>query len=215
MAEKQKILEKLTNSIIDYNKDSAVAAAKEAIEAKVDPLEAIEKGLALGMKEVGDRFSRYEYPLPFVILASEAMTAGVDYLTQFIAKDQIPAPLGTYVLGIAAGDIHEIGAKIIKAFLEISGFRVIYLGSDTSVDKFIETAEREKADIIGVSALMTNTMIQQKFLIETLKKRGLREKYKVMVGGAPVTGEWAEEIAADGFALDAAICLDRAKELLK
>jgi len=213
--EKQKILKKLTNAIVAYDKAAAIAAAKAAIGAKIEPVEAIEKGFALGLKEVGDRFARYEYPLPFVILASEAMTAGVDYLTSFLPKDKIPKPVGTYVLGVVAGDIHEIGSKIIKAFLEISGFKVIYLGPDTSVDKFIETAERENANIIGASALMTNTMIQQKFLIDTLKKRGLREKYKVMVGGAPVTDEWAEEIAADATALDAAMALEKAKELLK
>lgn len=215
MAEKEKIFEKLTKAVVTYDVDKALAAAKEAIEAKVNPLEAIQKGLAPGIKEVGDLFEKGEYFLPFVMLAADAMTAATDYLKGFIPKEQVPKPVGTYVIGVVHGDIHDIGSKIVATILEASGFKVYHIGRDLPVEKFIEEAEKVGANIIGASTLMTSTMIEQKFLVQEIEKRGLRRKYKVMIGGGPITASWCEEIGADAYAADAMSALEEAKRIMK
>jgi corrinoid protein of di/trimethylamine methyltransferase len=215
MVEKEKIFEKLAKAIVAYDTDKALAAAKEAIEAKIDPLEAIQKGLAPGIKEVGDLFEKGEYALPFVMLSADAMEAATTYLKGYIPKDKIPAPLGTYVIGVVQGDIHDIGSKIVGTILESSGFKVYHIGRDIPLEKFIEEAEKVGADIIGASTLMTTTMIEQKFLVQEIEKRGLRRKYKVMIGGGPITASWCEEIGADAYAADAVSALEEAKRIMK
>ncbi len=214
MSEKEKIFNKLTEAIVDYDTDKVLAVAKEAVEAKVNPLDAIQRGLAVGIKEAGDRFEKGEYALPFLMLAADAMEAATNYLKTYIPKDQVPKPIGTYVLGVVQGDIHDIGSKIVATILEASGFKVYYIGRDISPEKFIEEAEKVGADIIGASTLMTSTMIEQKFLISAMVKRGSREKYKVMVGGGPVTASWCEEIGADAYASDAVLAVVEAKKLM-
>jgi 5-methyltetrahydrofolate--homocysteine methyltransferase len=215
MSEKEQILKKLAQAIIDYDKEAALAAAKEAVETGVNPVETIENGLSVGLKEVGERFSRAEYPLPFMMLAADAMTTCVDYLRGFIAKEDMPKPIGTYVIGTVAGDIHDIGVKIVAPLLEVAGFKVHDIGVDVSVEKFIEAAEKVGADIIGVSSFLTSTMLELRRLVKALERRGLREKYKIMVGGGAVSEAWCEEAGADAYAPDATSAATKAKGLIE
>lgn len=213
MASKGVLLKMLADAVLNYNPEVALSAAKEAIENGVDPLEAIEHGLSVGMREVGVLFARAEYPLPYVMLAADAMNAAMEYFKGFIPKDRMPKPVATIVLATVAGDIHDIGAKIVAAVFEAAGFKVYFLGRDIPNDQIIKEAERVEADIIGLSSFMTSTMFEQKLLINALEKRGLRHKYKVMVGGGPISDAWCEEISADGYAPDAISALEKAKRI--
>jgi corrinoid protein of di/trimethylamine methyltransferase len=211
---KAEILEKLSKAVIEFNKDAALAAAKEAYEAGLDPIEAIEKGLTPGIREVGDRFARYEYPLPYVILAAEAMQAAIDYLLPKIPKEKKPKPLGKIVIGTAYGDIHSIGKNLVRTMLNVSGFECYDLGEEVPTENFINKAEEVKADIIAVGALMTSSMSYQKALIDTLVERGLRDKYKVLVGGTPMTEDFCRAIKADDWGADAGDAVRKAKKLV-
>jgi corrinoid protein of di/trimethylamine methyltransferase len=188
--------------------------AKEALEEGVDPTEAIEKGLAEGMKEVGRRFEKLEVYLPEVIISADAMTAGVEIFRQHLLARGGETPKKTVLLGTIQGDVHDIGKNIVKIMLESNGFKVYDLGRDVPVFDFIEKVKELSPDIIGVSALMTTTMVYMPKLIEALKEEKLREKVKVMVGGAPVLPEWAKKIGADGYGESAMEAVRVAKRLV-
>jgi len=213
--EKTEIFECLAKAIVDHDPDETLKISREGIKQGVDPVEMIQKGLSTGMKRVSELFERAEYPLPFVLLAAKAMTLAIDQLKPHILKGRAPKPIGKIVLSVVKGDIHELGAKILKPLLETAGFEVHYVGVDVPAETIIEEAERLEADIIALSAFMVTTMIEQDLLIRALKKKGLREKYKVMVGGGPVSDLWCEKIGADGYAPDAISAVEKAKELMK
>jgi trimethylamine corrinoid protein len=203
LSSEKEILERLRQSVIDYDADAAKRLALEAVKAGVPLQKALDEGLAKGVKEVGERFERMEVFLPQLFLAGEAMEAGTKVLEEEIHKRGMTiATKGTVVIGTVQGDIHDIGKNIIAAFFKAGGFRVIDLGKDVPVGKFIESAEAEKADVVALSALISTTKIEQREFIEELKRRGLREKFIVMVGGAPITDEWSYAIGADGYAKD-------------
>jgi trimethylamine corrinoid protein len=193
------IYAKLRDAVVSYDVDAVVKYSNEVIAKGLDPLEAIEKGLAAGARIVGDKFDRLEIYLAELIMAADAIKAGLDVLLPAIPKGGAPRR-GVVVIGTAQGDIHEIGKNIVAALLRAYGFDVYDLGVDVPPLRFIEKAEEVKADIIAISALMTSTIIGQRDVIEYLKALGKRDKYIVMVGGGPVTREWAEEIGADGWA---------------
>jgi trimethylamine corrinoid protein len=193
------IYAKLRDAVVSYDVDAVVKYSNEVIAKGLDPLEAIEKGLAAGARIVGDKFDRLEIYLAELIMAADAIKAGLDVLLPAIPKGGTPRR-GVVVIGTAQGDIHEIGKNIVAALLRAYGFDVYDLGVDVPPLRFIEKAEEVKADIIAISALMTSTIIGQRDVIEYLKALGKRDKYIVMVGGGPVTREWAEEIGADGWA---------------
>jgi len=193
------IYAKLRDAVVSYDVDAVVKYSNEVIAKGLDPLEAIEKGLAVGARIVGDKFDRLEIYLAELIMAADAIKAGLDVLLPAIPKGETPRR-GVVVIGTAQGDIHEIGKNIVAALLRAYGFDVYDLGVDVPPLRFIEKAEEVKADIIAISALMTSTIIGQRDVIEYLKALGKRDKYIVMVGGGPVTREWAEEIGADGWA---------------
>ncbi|MEM1545598.1 MAG: corrinoid protein [Candidatus Methanomethylicia archaeon] len=190
---------KLRDAVVSYDVDAVVKYANEVIAKGLDPLEAIEKGLAVGARIIGDKFDRLEIYLAELIMAADAIKAGLDILLPAIPKGVV-SRRGVVVIGTAQGDIHEIGKNIVAALLKAYGFDVYDLGVDVPPLRFIEKAEEVKADIIAISALMTSTIIGQRDVIEYLKALGKRDKYIVMVGGGPVTREWAEEIGADGWA---------------
>jgi len=216
MAEKDKILEKLAKAVVDRDEKAAMAAVKEAIDAKVDPVEAITKGLSAGIKQVGEQFGKGELPIPFVMLSGQVLGKASEELQKHVPKGQMPKPLATMVIGTVSGDIHNLGTSIVTAVFNAAGFRMYNLGVDQPVENFINKAEEVKADIIGASALMSNTLLQQKFLVDTLKERGLRDKYIYMVGGGAFPGEeWCNEIGADGYATDVSIALEKAKKLIE
>jgi corrinoid protein of di/trimethylamine methyltransferase len=214
MVTKAEVLEMLTKAIIDYDEEKAVEAAKLAVEAKLEIMEAIEKGLSVGIKEVGDRFGRFEYPLPYVIMAANAMTAAVNYLKERYPKDKLPKPKGKVVIGTAFGDIHSIGKNLIADMLRTDGFEVYDLGEEIPTENYVNKAEEVGADIVAMGALMTSSMSYQKALVDTLIERGLKSKYKVLVGGTPMTDDFCKRIKADAWGADCGDAIKKARMLV-
>jgi corrinoid protein of di/trimethylamine methyltransferase len=208
------ILARLCNAVVSGDVDAVTGAAKEAIEKRVDPVKAIENGLSKGAKIIGDKFERLEIFLPELLVAAEAMRTGLEILLAEIPKDKTVRK-GTVVCGTVKGDVHEIGKRIVAALLQANGFEVHDLGADVPSSKFIEEAGKVRADIIGLSALMSSTLGAQKDVIDYLKAVGEKEKYIVMVGGGPTTQEWADQIGADGYAKTAPEAVKLALELVK
>jgi corrinoid protein of di/trimethylamine methyltransferase len=205
----------MKHSIIDGDEEAAAAVARQALAAGVDPLEAINAGYVAGMSYVGEQFSAGEMFLPDMMLAAEAMKAAVSVLEpEMTRRGTHRTMLGKVVLGTVKGDIHEIGKNLVATMLSASGFEVYDLGVDVPFEKFVEKAREVDADIVGVSALLTTTMTGQRTVIELLAKAGLRQKVKVIVGGAPVTRSWAQEIGADGMSEDAMGAVTLAKKLM-
>jgi trimethylamine corrinoid protein len=201
MADRDRILADMRRSIESYSSESAAAAAVQAVEAKIDLLEAVEKGFAEPIRELGEAFDRMEIYLPQLMLASEAMKSGMAVLEDAIrAGGGEIKTKGVVVIGTVQGDIHDIGKTVVAAMLQANGYSVHDLGVDVSASKFIELAERHKADVVGMSALLSTTMLYQRDVIELLNSKGLKDSYYTIVGGAPVTQAWADEIGADGYA---------------
>jgi len=210
--EKEQLIKEAAKSIIDADKAKAKELAKSAIAAGMDPLEVIDEGFSVGIAKVGDLFGRGELFLPELILSAEAMKVATDILNA--ALPQGAKKRGKVVMGTAQGDIHDIGKSMVVSFLQANGFEVYDVGRDVETQKFIDKAQEVDADIIGMSALLTTTMSGQKTLIEELKKAGLRDRFKVMVGGAPATQRWADRIGADAYGVDAADAAEKAMKLL-
>ena len=204
MADAERIYEAMRKSIEEYDSDAAVAAANEAVAAGLDLLEAVEKGFANPIRELGEAFDRMEIFLPELTLGADAMKAGVSVIEKAL-NDQ-GAKLntkGTVVVGTVEGDIHDIGKSVVATLLQANGYEVYDLGVEVPATRIIEAAQSHDANIIALSALLSTTMLYQRDVIELLKNKGTRDKYFVIVGGAPVTQAWADEIGADGFAHDA------------
>ncbi|UCH71295.1 MAG: corrinoid protein [Candidatus Bathyarchaeota archaeon] len=195
----EELLNKLSEAVVACDRDAVVKAAHEAIEKGLDPVKAIERGLSKGAIIVGEKFDKLEIFLTDLMMAAEAMQAGLDTLLPLISEEKV-LKKGTVVSGTVKGDIHDIGKNILVALFSANGFDVHDMGVDVSTSKFIEEAEKVGADIIALSALMSSTIGGQKDVIDYLRETGKREKFIVMVGGGPTTLEWAEEIGADGYA---------------
>lgn len=210
------ILEEMASAVIKRDVGACVDLANQIINEGIDPLEAIQEGFAKGMETVGHNFESGEFYLPEMILAAKAMNAGVDVLNPVIASKSLGKvqDKGKVVLATVQGDMHDIGKNILKLIMSTSGFEVIDLGKDVKVDTIISEAKDQKADIIGLSALMTTTMGYMPTLIQELTEMGIRQDFKVMIGGAPVTEEWANEIGSDGYAKDAVEAVQVAKAIL-
>jgi len=206
---------KMAQSIIDGDSDVAVALANQAVAAGLDPLDAISKGYVIGVNTVGDAFSRGDAFLPELVMAGEAMKAAIAVLEPEMAKRGTHRQiLGKVVLATVEGDIHEIGKTLVGTMLSASGFQVYDLGVDVSSAKILAKVKEVDADLVGLSALLTTTMVKQREVIDVLDKEGLRRKVKVMVGGAPVTREWVQKIEADGYSEDAIGAVAVAKQLV-
>lgn len=211
---KEELFKKLSEAVIAANSQAVVDAAKQVVEKGIDPVEAIENGLSKGAITVGEKFDKMEIFLTGLMMAADAMKAGMDVLLPHISKEKI-VKKGTVVSGTVKGDIHDIGKNILVALLRANGFDVYDLGVDVSTSKFIEEAEKVKAEIITLSALMSSTIGGQKDVIDYLKETGKRENFIVMVGGGPTTREWVEEIGADGWAETATEAVKLASELIE
>jgi len=207
--------QEIADSIVNLEDEKAIDLANQAIINNYDLLLVIEKGFAAGLRRVGDLFDEGEYYLPELMLGASIVQDSLKILTKHIKNDQQRAMLGTVVMATIEGDIHSIGKNIVSILLGVNGFKVYDLGADVKIDKIIEEAENCQADIIGVSALLTTTMVGQKLLIERLKERGIRNKFKVILGGAPVNREWVENCQADGFASTAIEAVSILKEWMK
>lgn len=209
------LLQKMTQSIIDGDIETAVVLANEVITAGLDPLEAINNGFVVGINQVGEQFSCGNAFLPELVMAGEAMKAAVNALEPEMKKrGSQRMMLGKVVLATVEGDIHEIGKSLVGTMLSASGFQVYDLGVDVPAQEIIAKVKEMEADLVGLSALLTTTMVKQKEVIDELEKEGLRKKVKVMVGGAPVTRDWVQKIAADGFSEDAIGAVNAAKQLI-
>ena len=206
----------MRKSIIDGAPDTAAGLAERALGDGVPPLDAINNGYVAGMHDVGEQFARGQMFLPDMMASAEAMRAALAVLEPELTRLGTERPMaGVVVLGTTKGDIHEIGKILVGTMLTAHGFRVHDLGVDVPGEKFAAKAKETGADIVGVSALLTTTMRNQKDVIESLEKAGLRSRVKVMVGGAPVTRAWASEIGADGYAKDAMSAVILARELME
>ena len=208
------LYEKLRQSVIEGEPEDAEQLAKQALEDGLDPLTCINEGLTKGIQRVGELFASGEYFLPELIIGAEAMKKALAILEPAMVGDQSREVVGTVVLGTVEGDMHEIGKTLVGTMLTANGYKVIDLGVDLSADKFIAAIKENKAEIVGASALLTTTMLQQGKIVEALKAEGLADQVKVMVGGAPVTESFASEIGADGYAEDAISAVDLAFRLI-
>jgi corrinoid protein of di/trimethylamine methyltransferase len=205
----------MAQCIIDGDSDVSADLARKAIEINMHPLDAITKGFVIGVNYIGDQFGKGEAFLPELVMAGEAMKAAVAVLEPELLKlGEAREMLGRVVLATVEGDIHEIGKTLVGTMLSASGFEVFDLGVDQSADKIIGKALEVDAQIIGMSALLTTTMVRQREVIEELDKEGLRPRIKVMVGGAPITRDWVEKIKADGYSEDAIGAVKIAKDLV-
>lgn len=210
------ILEKISISIVDLNRDLAIKTVQEALGKGLEPLEIIEHGLSSGMRSIGDKFQKLEVFLPELMLGAKIFTEAMKLIEPIITKKGIEREIeGRVVIGTVKGDVHNIGKDIVQMLLKIAGFEVHDLGVDVEISKFIEKAREVKADIIGLSSLLTSTMPIQKDFIDILKERGERDTYLVMVGGGPVTQKWADEIGADGYADNAEEAVRLASNLMQ
>ena len=209
------LFESMKQSIIDGDPDRAKELSLRVLAEGIPPLDAINRGFVLGLNVVGEQFEQGEMFLPDLVLAGEAMKAATAILEPEIQKaGATRETLGKVVLGTVKGDIHEIGKTLVGTMLSASGFEVFDLGVDVPFEKFAVKAMELNADIVGVSALLTTTMTGQKGVVEALERHGLRPRVKIMVGGAPVTQSWANEIGADGCGKDALAAVALAKSLL-
>jgi len=209
----KEIFKKLQEAVIEGEEDVAVAAAKEAVAAGVDASEAIVEGLAKGMETVGRYFEEQRYFLTEVILSSYAFQAGVKVLKSHI-KVEAESP-GILVLGTVLGDTHDIGKNIVGIMFGAAGYEVHDLGRDVAPEAFVQKVRETKANILGLSALMTTSMDSMKSVIKLLKDEGLRDSVKVIIGGAPVSNRYAQQIGADGYATNAVHAIRVAKDLLE
>ena len=213
--EKEQILENLATSIVEGDEDMALENTRAALEMQMDPLETVEQGLSKGMAVIGEQFESGEVFLPELLMAANAFKAAMEILKpELEAQNKQTTQIGTVLIGTVKGDLHNIGKDIVSIVLETNGINVVDIGIDNNALNFIQEAEKAQADIIALSCLMTTTMPAQKEVIETLEEMDLRDKYFILVGGGPVTQEWADEIRADGYGKSAIHAPALVKELM-
>lgn len=205
--------EDLAAAVLKGEDEQVKALTQGLIDSGKDLLEIINQGLIAGMDVVGARFKKGEMFVPEVLMAARAMSVGINLVKPHIAETDIPS-LGKVLVGTVKGDLHDIGKNLLAMMMEGAGFTVVNLGVDIAPEKFVEAAKEQKADMIAMSALLTTTMLAMKDTIELFKEEGIRDKVRIIIGGAPISQEYADEIGADGFAPDAATACDLAKGLL-
>ncbi|NOR53215.1 MAG: cobalamin-binding protein, partial [Candidatus Aminicenantes bacterium] len=195
------------------NSDSVEALVKKALSQDMSAEEILNGGLVDGMNTMSEKFKNNEIFIPEVLISARAMSSGLEILNPLLAEANVISK-GKVVIGTVKGDLHDIGKNIVAMLLQGAGFDVVDLGADVPLEKFVEFVRKERADVVGMSALLTTTMISMKEIIEALRNAGLRENVKVIIGGAPVTESYAAQIQADGYAPDAASAVDLTKRLL-
>ncbi len=209
-----KIYQEAIKAIVEGDLDKATELAKRGLEEGIDPLELMTNGFIPGINEVGEQFGSGKLFIPGLVKSADAMEKATAIINKAIPREKETVS-GRIVIGTVEGDMHDIGKTIVVSLLRANGFDVLDLGRDVPPERFIEEAEKFNADIIGSSTLLTTTMPVQKELEEELRKAGLKDKYKTIVGGAPVTRRWAKRIGADAFAQDAGDGVKKVKQLLK
>jgi corrinoid protein of di/trimethylamine methyltransferase len=210
------LIRDIAEAVDDLDEDEVSELTQQAIDEGKNPLEILQEGLTNGVKTVGDKFGRGEVFLPELAMAADAMKAGVQHVEPLLEEMEIAEEdeAGLFVIGTVDEDIHNIGKNILVTMLKANGFDVVDLGVEVPNEQFAEAVEEHDPDILGMSALMTMTMDHQGEVVELLEEEGLREDVKIMVGGAPTSPEWRDEIGADGYGDNADAAVKRAKELL-
>jgi 5-methyltetrahydrofolate--homocysteine methyltransferase len=209
------IREPMAEAIRTGEQEEAAALAQQAVDAGTHPQEIFDSCVVPVLKDVGDRFGRLEIFLPEMILAGDAAKAVMNVLEPVMQELQAGSmALGKVVIGTAAGDVHDIGKNMVAAMLEVNGFEVINLGTDVSPQDFLKTARSEDVDIIAISSLLTTSLPYMKDVLAVLQETGEKENYLVMLGGGPVTADWATEVGADGYGKDAAAAVTAARDLV-
>ncbi len=208
------ILEEISEFLQKGKRKNVKALIEQALEEGIDPKMILKEGLMSGMSIIGGKFKREEVFVPDVMMAARAMNVGLSILEPKLVEAG-NEPIGRVVIGTVQGDLHDIGKNLTAMLLKGAGFEIYDMGVDVSAEAFLEKAEEVNADIIGLSALLSTTMLQMKEVIDLLKEKNLRDKYIVMIGGAPITNEFAEEIGADYYTPDAASAAEAAKKAVE
>jgi dimethylamine corrinoid protein len=211
---REEILKDLADGVLNLDEDLAVKAAHETLESGLDPYDAITNGLVLGMNRAGQLYDEEEYFVPELLLCSDAMYAALEILQPHLRKEDAPARLKC-VIGVVEGDTHDIGKNLVRIMLDVGGFEMHDLGRNVPLAAFVEKAKEVDADLICLSTLMTTTMDGMATVIEMLKEEGIRERFKVLIGGGPISQAFADKIGADGYADNAASAVQVAREVCK
>ena len=209
----EKYIEQISQAVMEGNRDSTTSHVQAALEAKVDVNTILQEGLILAMSEVGRLFEEGEYFVPEMLIAARAMKSGLELIKPLLVSADIK-PRGKIALGTVKGDLHDIGKNLVGIMLEGAGFAIYDLGTDISPQQFIDVIEKQEVDLIGLSALLTTTMPMMETTIQAISEAGLRSRVKIMIGGAPITKEYADKIGADGFAPDASQATKLAIDLI-
>lgn len=205
-------LKGIAGAVVEGNAPRVEELTRKAVEEGLNVESIIYDGLVKGMDIVAEKWKKNEFFVPEVLVSSRAMKAGMKIVTPLLGKEM--KGIGVFVIGTAKGDIHDIGKNLVSLMMEAAGFKVVDLGVNVEKEAFIESARNNKAKLVGVSALLTTTMPYMKEVVKAFEDSGLRNKVKIMVGGAPISAEYAKDVGADGYAPNAASAVDKAKELL-
>jgi 5-methyltetrahydrofolate--homocysteine methyltransferase len=206
------ILQRMASSLYDGDEEGVVESVQKALDQGMDPQDVLSGGLIAGMDEVGKDFKAGDLFVPEVLIAARAMAAGMGVLRPLLAESDVPSA-GKFVIGTVEGDLHDIGKNLVKMMLEGAGFETVDLGTDVQPEVFVDAVREQQPKLVAMSALLTTTMVNMKTTIEALQESGLRDSVKVVIGGAPVTAAFADEIGADAYAPDAATAVDVARSL--
>ena len=206
------LLERIASNLYDGEDEVVADLVQQALDEGMNPGEILQGGLISGMDEVGRDFKAGDLFVPEVLIAARAMHAGMNVLRPLLAESDTPSA-GKYVIGTVKGDLHDIGKNLVKMMLEGAGFETIDLGTDVEPQAFVDAVREHRPQLVGMSALLTTTMVQMKATIEALEEAGLRDSVKIMIGGAPVTDAFAKDVGANAYAPDAASAVDVARKL--
>jgi dimethylamine corrinoid protein len=211
--EKEKLFQEISNALVEMDVERVAELAQETVKQEIPAFETITGGLVPGMDEVGRLYEEEEYFLPEVLICSDAFNAGLAVVQPYLDKSSLGKPI-KMVIGVVEGDTHDIGKNLVRILMDASGFEVYDLGRDVPLDRFIEKAEEVESDLICMSTLMTTTMDGMKTVIDKLKEKNLRDKYKVLIGGGPISQRFCEIIGADLYCKDANTAVKKARELM-
>ncbi len=208
------ILERIATKLYEGEDEDVADLVQRSLDEGISPAEILQDGLIAGMDQVGRDFKAGDLYVPEVLIAARAMHAGMNILRPLLAQGQVPVA-GKYLIGTVKGDLHDIGKNLVRMMLEGAGFEMVDLGTDASPEVFVEAVRKHGKCIVGMSALLTTTMVQMKTTVDALQEAGLRDTVKIMIGGAPVTAAYAQQIGADAYAPDAASAVDIARDLVR